>query len=102
MPHTNRKPGRPTKFRTEHQRTAAKSRQTRASQKKNGHQNQIEYHKRTGYAAQKSWRARKKEAERLQQLANQAVAHAPQPAPPLLPPPPPPPPPPPEPHPPAL
>jgi hypothetical protein len=74
MRHANRKPGRPTKYRSKDRRSAAKSRQTRASQKRHGHQNQIEYHQRTGYAAQKAWRARKKKAERLQQLAKLAPA----------------------------
>jgi hypothetical protein len=72
-----RKPGRPKKYSTDAERKAAKFRQTNNTQKEkqlnhkkdNQYQDQLSHHQSTGYAAQKRWRARKKEEERAQQLA---------------------------------
>jgi hypothetical protein len=71
----------PKKYRTERQRLAAKNRQTRASERRHAHADQLNYakrtgwqksresHKRSGYAAQKAWRARK----RLEKIALEAA-----------------------------
>lgn len=76
-----KKLGRPKKYATEAERKAAKKQQTKDSQKRQGStrqkqhnkrtnwRDQRDYQRRTGYEAQKRYRERRKERERLENLA---------------------------------